>query len=543
MAENDNRMSKSWWKNSLKFIAILIIILMIAVLFAPFLSTITSQTHQKWQLSNSWWSAAQKDIWNSYQNVASWAWISNYSSTNNKNKIVMFFDKNCIKQWVQACNPLIVSQIEQWLKLWSWAIQTVILSSWNLEELKKYWINSKMSPTIFIWKNQIKKFIWLLQSMQNMVKQWKWWYYIPLFNWEIWAENYCNDWKDNNWDWKIDWNDPTCWKWLVLTSKDCTDNKCNNKAYESIMLWYNYKILDYNSWWKALFKKLVNKYPKKIEWLPLFFISKLNAWNKDFSWMFINLSWITLNWIQYKYLIPLPSTYNPILKECKNNCSISVQCKLIPKCNRTNKPDVKLFVMSYCPYWTQAEKWILPVINLLKNKINFSIKFVNYSMHGKKEVKENTLQHCIQKEESTKYKNYLKCFLKEWNSEECLKENWIKNNEKIKNCIAKVNAKYDIKWILDDKSKYIGWRFPFYPVDNRLNKKYWVQGSPTLVINWVIAHPKNRSPQSYLDLICKYFKNRPAECNKKLLKVPYVPNFGYKTINWQENYEWSCWTK
>jgi len=49
--------------------------------------------------------------------------------------------------------------------------------------------------------------------------------------------------------------------------------------------------------------------------------------------------------------------------------------------------------MSYCPYGTQIEKGILPVINALGNKIKFSLKFVDYAMHGKKEIDENSRQY------------------------------------------------------------------------------------------------------------------------------------------------------
>ena len=51
----------------------------------------------------------------------------------------------------------------------------------------------------------------------------------------------------------------------------------------------------------------------------------------------------------------------------------------IPK---KDKVDVELFVMSYCPYGTQVEKGILPVLDLLGDKINFQLKFCDYAMHG-----------------------------------------------------------------------------------------------------------------------------------------------------------------
>ncbi|NTW30777.1 MAG: hypothetical protein HGA33_05845, partial [Candidatus Moranbacteria bacterium] len=48
---------------------------------------------------------------------------------------------------------------------------------------------------------------------------------------------------------------------------------------------------------------------------------------------------------------------------------------------KTAKPVVKLFVMSYCPYGTQIEKGILPVLETLGDKIDFTLEFVSYAMH------------------------------------------------------------------------------------------------------------------------------------------------------------------
>ncbi len=45
--------------------------------------------------------------------------------------------------------------------------------------------------------------------------------------------------------------------------------------------------------------------------------------------------------------------------------------------------------MSYCPYGTQAEKGILPVVALLGDKIDFKLRTVHYVLHGDKEDLEN----------------------------------------------------------------------------------------------------------------------------------------------------------
>ena len=57
--------------------------------------------------------------------------------------------------------------------------------------------------------------------------------------------------------------------------------------------------------------------------------------------------------------------------------------KNIPK---SDKPNIELFVMSYCPFGTQIEKGIIPVLETLGSAIDFRLKFVNYTLHGKKRI-------------------------------------------------------------------------------------------------------------------------------------------------------------
>ncbi len=59
--------------------------------------------------------------------------------------------------------------------------------------------------------------------------------------------------------------------------------------------------------------------------------------------------------------------------------------------------------MAYCPYGTQEEKGILPVVNTLNNKIDFKVKFCDYAMHGKQEIDEQLNQYCIETEQADKF--------------------------------------------------------------------------------------------------------------------------------------------
>lgn len=190
---------------------------------------------------------------------------------------------------------------------------------------------------------------------------------------------------------------------------------------------------------------------------------------------------------------------------------------------KTDKPKVELFVMSYCPYGTQIEKGILPATEALGGKIDFKIKYVDYAMHGEKEVNENTVQYCIDKEQKNKYNSYLKCFLKAGNQAGCLKSEKI-DQAKLNACTAATYKQFKITEGLNDKSKWKG-SYPPFDINKAENEKYSVQGSPTLVINGKIAESE-RNSASLLKTICSAFKKQPAECSKKLSAADPAPGFG-----------------
>ena len=211
----------------------------------------------------------------------------------------------------------------------------------------------------------------------------------------------------------------------------------------------------------------------------------------------------------------------------------------------SDKPTVELFVMSYCPYGTQIEKGILPVVELLGDKIDFQLKFVYYAMHPTAgEVEENTRQYCIQKEQSDKLTDYLSCFLQAGDSESCLTQTGI-DQAKLDACYAEADKEFDITTNLEDTGSWLSGSYPQYNVNLEDNEKYSVGGSPTLVINGativsneqycgsatncVVDPSIGRSPASLLLGICKSFNDAPEECNTELSGETPSPGFGYST--------------
>jgi glutaredoxin len=195
---------------------------------------------------------------------------------------------------------------------------------------------------------------------------------------------------------------------------------------------------------------------------------------------------------------------------------------------KNDKPVVELFVMSYCPYGTQIEKGMLPVLETLGNKIDFELKFCSYIMHGDQEIAENLLQYCIQKEQPDKFNDYLACFLVDGQSNECLASAGV-NKSKATSCVAKTDAEFKVSENSKNKVGYQG-SYPGFDVYKADNDKYGVSGSPTLVINGQEIS-SGRDAASLLKTICSAFNNPPAECNTELSSASPAPGFGTGTTD------------
>jgi hypothetical protein len=203
----------------------------------------------------------------------------------------------------------------------------------------------------------------------------------------------------------------------------------------------------------------------------------------------------------------------------------------IPK---SNKPTVEAFVMSHCPYGTQIEKGLLPVVNALNDKIDFELKFVYYAMHPTAgEVEEQLNQYCIQKEQNDKFIDYLTCFLEAGNGDSCLTSTGI-DKTALTACTTAADKEFSVTANLEDTSSWLSGRYPKFDIHKVDNEKYGVGGSPTLVINGVTAQV-GRDSVSLLNAICSSFENAPEECNTQFEAVSPTPGFGWSTTELTNN--------
>lgn len=208
--------------------------------------------------------------------------------------------------------------------------------------------------------------------------------------------------------------------------------------------------------------------------------------------------------------------------------------KELAEMGKSDKPKVELFVMSHCPFGTQAEKGMLPVLKALGDKIDFELKFCTYAMHGEKELQEQLNQYCIQKESPEKLNDYLNCFLEEDEDDEedekkrvreCIANVGI-SSSKLASCVAATDKEYKVMENFKNKDTWFNGRFPIFDVHKEDNEKYGITGSPGLVINGKKVSSE-RDSKSLLEAICAGFNDRPEECDADLSSVTPSAGFGF----------------
>jgi len=180
-----------------------------------------------------------------------------------------------------------------------------------------------------------------------------------------------------------------------------------------------------------------------------------------------------------------------------------------PTVTKSDKPIVELFIMTHCPYGTQAEKGFLPAIAALGNSIDASIKFTHFFLHDPEYI-ETPIQMCIREEQNAKFAPYLTCFLEDGDSDRCLAKTGI-DTTALKDC---EDNRYD----------------DYYAADSALSEGYGVRGSPTLVINGAQVSA-GRSEAAMLTAICSAFNEAPDACNSELNTANPTPGFGWETGN------------
>lgn len=178
---------------------------------------------------------------------------------------------------------------------------------------------------------------------------------------------------------------------------------------------------------------------------------------------------------------------------------------------KSDKPAVDLYVMSFCPFGNKAEDTLKPVYDLLKNKVTFNFHYIVstsgndvQSLHGAKEVTEDEREACVLRDYGKdKWFSFATYVNKNCGSDGTCWEAGAKilgvDAAKVNACVAAdgVNLMKD-----NEKDSNAG----------------GASGSPTLKINGTAAQVVYQygDSEAYKQAICAAFNTAPAECSKKL---------------------------
>jgi len=185
---------------------------------------------------------------------------------------------------------------------------------------------------------------------------------------------------------------------------------------------------------------------------------------------------------------------------------------------KTARPTVDLYVMSFCPYGTQAETVMRPVYDLLGSKADIRIRYITTvrgttldtvdTLHGPPEAKEDAYQVCLLKSQPALYWEYLRMF-----NEQCYPQ-W-QNSEGLEICRKNVTATLGVERASLEACSSGTDAIALLKTDAAASDAQGASASPTLIINDV-KYSGARTPEAYKQAICNSFETVPAECSTTL---------------------------
>ncbi len=214
----------------------------------------------------------------------------------------------------------------------------------------------------------------------------------------------------------------------------------------------------------------------------------------------------------YLFLSQPLDTSEEIPKEPEEQQQTEMSCEDVPK---KDTPVLQAFVVSYCPFGVQMQRILVEVSTILEDYIE--IRYIGsvqdnkvVSMHGEKEATENLRQICIREEQKEKYWDYIDCFIKKDETENCLDSVGI-DQIKLEDC-------------MEDPSKGV----EYAKEDFELQNLYGVTGSPTLILNGERVSEFDfggRSAEAVKTLLCCGFEEEPDVCAQKLNEAQAATGF------------------
>jgi hypothetical protein len=195
---------------------------------------------------------------------------------------------------------------------------------------------------------------------------------------------------------------------------------------------------------------------------------------------------------------------------------------------KSDQPLLQAFVVSKCPFGLQMQRIMADtIIASEKTEEYLKVMYIGSvdadnntitAMHGNVEAQENLRQICIREEQPDRYWDYVRCFMREGKTADCL-----------------ISASVDVDE-LDSCTNDSARGLVYAQEDFDIANKFRITGSPTMVMNDEIVKESNfatdttnsRSPQALKELLCCGFNEEPSFCSQELNKSRAATMFSVK---------------
>lgn len=217
------------------------------------------------------------------------------------------------------------------------------------------------------------------------------------------------------------------------------------------------------------------------------------------------------------------SNENNFYRSMCNDGGLDEACGMFDVCtgvDKTNKPELEAFVVSYCPFGTQMQRVLAEVQKAIGDDADIKVRYIGAvvdgkvtAMHGEQEAEENHRQICLREEQPDKFWDYVSCFIKAGNTESCLEETEI-DTAMLDECMA--DPERGVKYA---------------QVDFTNQNTYGVTGSPTLILGGKRVSESNfggRSAESLKKMLCCGMEDEAKGCEQELKTAQAAVGFSEK---------------
>ena len=214
---------------------------------------------------------------------------------------------------------------------------------------------------------------------------------------------------------------------------------------------------------------------------------------------------------------PVPITPYPTVPAVTTPVTVATPTPTVTPVD-PNRPSVELWVMSYCPFGTQAETVMKPVADLLGTKADIRVRYLAsvtgttvdsiQSLHGPFEAEEDLRQACIQKYFPASFWTYLSRF-----NSQCYPTSH--TSQTASTCSHTVMSGLGITAATIDACATGSEGIGLIRADQLSGASKGINASPTLLIKGV-KFTGGMSPNGWKTAICNAFVTPPTQCSTGL---------------------------